>query len=333
MEYRRLGRTGLRVSEICLGTMVFGHQTDKAEAFAIMDAAADAGVTFFDTSDAYPIGTAAVAITEEIVGEWLAQRPRDSIVLATKCFFSMGSDPNAGGLSRLHILQAVDASLRRLRTDYIDLYQTHAPDPATPIEETMQALDDLVRWGKVRYVGASNYAAWQLAGSLLASDRSGVGRYQCLQPRYNLLHREIEQDLLPLCRQEGLGVIPYNPLAGGFLTGKYASPADLRPGTRFTLCGTAKMYQDRYWDDPHFREVHRLQAYFAERNIALTHAAIAWVLAQDGITSAIVGASRRAQIEESLQAVALRLSEDDLAFCDAAWYNLPRKQPAAPLAR
>ena len=203
MEYRRLGRTGLRVSEICLGTMVFGHQTDKAEAFAIMDAAADAGVTFFDTSDAYPIGTAAVAITEEIVGEWLAQRPRDSIVLATKCFFSMGSDPNAGGLSRLHILQAVDASLRRLRTDYIDLYQTHAPDPATPIEETMQALDDLVRWGKVRYVGASNYAAWQLAGSLLASDRSGVGRYQCLQPRYNLLHREIEQDLLPSAARKG----------------------------------------------------------------------------------------------------------------------------------
>lgn len=332
MRFRQLGRSGLRVSEICLGTMTFGFQTDKAEAFAIMDAAHEAGVNFLDTADVYPIGTDEVGTTEEIVGEWLAGQARDSIVLATKCRGAMGSGANDQGLSRAHILSAVDQSLRRLRTDYIDLYQVHFPDPRTPIEETMRALDDLVRWGKVRYVGASNYLSWEMALALSASDRQGLVRYQCHQPRYNLLFREIERDLLPLCRHEGVGVIAYNPLAGGFLTGKYASAEDLRQDTRFTLGSAAERYRARYWEAAQFREVERLKAHFAEREVSLTHAAIAWVLAQEGITSAIVGASRRAQIEDSLGCQELELSADDLAACDEAWYNLPRaRDPAIAL--
>lgn len=325
MEYRQMGRTGLRVSEICLGTMTFAFQTAKDEAFAIMDTAVEAGVNFIDTSDVYPLGSPDVGTTEEIVGEWLATKPRDSIVLATKCRGAMSADPNDQGLSRKHILDAVNASLRRLGTDYIDLYQSHFPDSSVPIEETMRAYDDLVRWGKVRYVGASNYQAWELATALSASDALGVVRYECDQPRYNMLFREIDTDLLPLCRHEGVGVIAYNPLAAGLLTGKYETTDDLREGTRFMLGGAAKTYQARYWDDPHFREVARLKVYFSQRDTSLTHAAIAWVLAQDGISSAIVGASRREQIEDSLKAVEIELTQDDLDFCDAAWWNLPRR--------
>jgi len=324
MRYRQMGRSGLRVSEVCLGTMTFGFQTGREEAFGVMSAARDAGVTFIDTADVYPLGSPDVGTTEEIVGAWLATQARDSVVLATKCWGATGPGPNDRGLSRAHILHAVDASLRRLGTDYIDLYQVHSPDPRTPIEETMQALDDLVRWGKVRYVGCSNYQAWELARALNASDRRGVVRYQCDQPRYNLLFREIENELLPLTRQEGIGVIAYNPLAGGFLTGKYESTADLREGTRFTLGTAAERYRSRYWDDAHFREVERLKVYFSRRGVSLTHAAIAWVLAQDGITSAIVGASRASQIEDSLGYTDVALTADDLAFCNDAWYNLPR---------
>ncbi len=326
MHYRRLGRTGLRVSAFCVGTSNFGYQTEKAEAFAILGAAAEAGVNFVDTADMYPGGTDTVGVTEEIVGEWLAQRPRDTIVLASKCWGETGSGPNDRGLSRAHILNAVEASLRRLGTDYIDLYHAHFPDPNTPIDETLQAFDDLIRWGKVRYVGASNFHAWELAAALRASDRLGSAQFVCNQQRYSVLYREIEDEVLPLCRHEGLGVTVYNPLAGGLLSGKYQSTDDLREGTRFTLGNVAAGYQERYWDDEHFREVRRLKDYFAEQGVALAHAAIAWTLAQDGITSAIVGASRREQIEDSLKAGAVELSQADLAFCDDAWYHLPRRR-------
>lgn len=331
MKYRRMGQTGLRVSEFCLGTMTFGYQTEKDEAFAIMDTAADAGVNFVDTSNVYPLGSPDVGTTEEIVGEWLSQRPRDSVVLATKCRSPMGDGPNEQGLSRAHIFDSVEASLRRLKTDYIDLYQTHHSDSSTPIEETMQALDDLVRAGKVRYIGASNYEGWELARSFLASDRLRLTRYQCLQPRYNMLYRHLEDDLLPLCRSEGVGVIAYNPLAGGLLTGKYESTDDLREDTRFMLGSAASRYQDRYWHDEQFREVERLTAYFKDRDIPLTLAAIAWTLAQEGITSAIVGASRREQIEETLKYGDVELTDDDFAFCDEAWYNLPRVRESGPV--
>jgi 1-deoxyxylulose-5-phosphate synthase len=216
MKTRRMGQTGLKVSEICLGTMTFGHQCDERTSFAILDRAAERGVNFLDTADVYPVPPSpeTAGRTEEIVGAWL-QGKRDRFVLATKCRMRVGTGPNDEGLSRRHIFQAVEDSLRRLRTDYLDLYQAHSPDPDTPREETLRAFDDLVRQGKVRYLGCSNYPAWQVALCLGLSARWNLARYDCVQPRYNLLYREIEAELLPLCRDQGLGVIAYNPLAGG----------------------------------------------------------------------------------------------------------------------
>src|SRR5436190_3156838 len=237
MKLRRLGKTGLKVTEICLGTMTFGHQCDERTSFAIMNKAAEQGVRFIDTADAYPVPPTpeTAGRTEVILGKWLHGQ-RDRFVLATKCRIKVGEGPNDEGLSRVHIMRAVEASLKRLRTDYIDLYQAHSPDPKTPLEETLRAFDDLVRHGKVRYLGVSNHPAWQVALSLGISDRLGLERLCSIQPRYNLLYREIESELLPLCRDQGLAVIPYNPLAGGFLTGKYKSLQDTTPG-RFTLGG------------------------------------------------------------------------------------------------
>ena len=232
MQHRRMGRTGLKVSEICLGTMTFGDQCDEATSFRIMDAAIERGVTFFDTADVYPIppDIETAGRTEEVIGRWLAAASgrREPMVLATKCRARVGPGVNDQGLSRRHILDACESSLRRLRTDYIDLYQSHSHDPETPIDETLRTFDDLVRSGKVRYVGCSNYAAWQLAIAMGTSDRHGWARYDCVQPRYNPLYRDIEAELLPLCRDQGVGVIAYNPLAGGFLTGKHAAKSPPR---------------------------------------------------------------------------------------------------------
>ena len=325
MKIRRLGNTGLKVSEVCLGTMTFGHQCDEATSFAILDRAAAGGVTFVDTADAYPVPPTpeTAGRTEEIVGQWLQGR-RDRFVLATKCRIRVGPGPNDEGLSRKHVLEAADASLRRLRTDTIDLYQAHAPDPDTPLEETLRAFDDLVRWGKVRYVGCSNYPAWQVALALGVSDRLGLARWQCVQPRYNLLYREIESELLPLCRDQGLGVIPYNPLAGGFLTGKYPSvDKPPPPNTRFALGKTGELYRGRYWQQAQLAAVQRLQAFFEPRGKKVATVAVAWVLAQAGITSAIVGASRPEQLDDSLAATDLTLSEEELAACNEAWSSLP----------
>jgi len=333
MRYRRMGRTGLRVSEICLGTMTFGSRTEPDEAFRIMDTAFDAGVTFLDTSDAYPAGTTEIGDTEAIIGRWLAGRPRDQVIVATKGFVPTGPMPHQRGNSRQHILSAVDDSLRRLGTDYIDLYQLHGPDPSTPIEETMQALDDLVRWGKVRYVGASNFRAWQLGLALGASDKAGITRFVCDQPRYNILWRDIESDLLPLCRDQGVGVICFNPLAGGFLTGRYRNMAALEGDNWFTNRQTSRLYQGRYWDEIQREQVARLQDYFAERDQSITHAAISWVLAQEGITSAIAGASRAEQIEDSLRYAELELTPEDLEFCDQPWYQIPRPTDPAVAVR
>jgi aryl-alcohol dehydrogenase-like predicted oxidoreductase len=223
VKIKRMGRTGLRVSEVCLGTMTFGHQCDEPTSFAILDRAWSAGVNFIDTADVYPLppDLATVGATETIIGNWFKARPgrRHETILATKCNGAMSSAPNDQGLSRRHILDAIDASLRRLQTDVIDLYQVHFYDANTPLDETLRALDDLVRTGKVRYIGCSNYLAHQLAKALWISDKLGIARYDCVQPRYNLLFREFENELLPFCQQEGVGVIAYNPLAGGFLTG------------------------------------------------------------------------------------------------------------------
>lgn len=328
MKTVRMGRTGLKVSEICLGTMTFGAQADEATSFAILDRAVDGGVSFVDTADMYPIphDLATVGRTEAIIGRWLAARGRrDAVVLATKGSAPMGTGPNDRGNSRRHLLAAVEASLRRLGTDYIDLYQLHYWDAETPIEETLTALDDIVRAGKARYVGCSNFRAWHLGKALRASERLGTVRFDCLQPRYNLLHRDADLDLLPLCVDEGIGVIAYNPLAGGFLTGKYRKEQRPVEGTRFTLGKSGEVYRERYWQAAQFEVVERLKALCDARQRPLAAAAVAWVLRQPGMTSAIVGASRPEQLEATLSASGFTFDDELLAAFDSAWFEIPRR--------
>lgn len=308
MRHVQLGGTGLPVSKLCLGTMTFGLQSDEDTSNAIMDTAYEAGVTFFDTADAYPLGGdwQTAGRTEEIIGRWLTGR-REDIILATKAFAPMSARRWDRGNSRKHLIEACDASLRRLNTDYIDLYQLHADDPATPLEETIRALDDLVSAGKVRYVGVSNWAAWRLARSLGVSELQHRVKFVSLQPRYNLLYRAIERELVPLCLAENIGVIPYNPLAGGLLTGKHQRTAPPPEGTRFSLGTAADRYQERYWKDAEFDAVDALKAVADEAGTSLTTLAVAWVLNQPAITAPIIGASRPDQLADVLAAA-------DLAF-------------------
>lgn len=331
MNSRRMGRTGLKVSEICLGTMTFGQQCDERTSFAILDKAAERGVTFLDTADVYPVPPTpeTAGRSEEIIGKWLRGK-RDRFVLATKCRMRVGHGLNDQGLSRKHILKAAEDSLRRLGTDFIDLYQAHSPDPETPLEETLDALDTLVRQGKVRYLGCSNYPAWQVALARGISDRRGLARFECVQPRYNLLYRDIEMELLPLCRDQGLGVIAYNPLAGGFLSGRYRAEEPPPAGTRFTLGKTGDLYRDRYWQQAQFQAVDHLRQFFQSRGKPLVQVAVAWVLAQPGISAAIVGASRPEQLDDSLAGVDLTLDATEMETCNLAWFSLPRpvKPPA-----
>ncbi len=328
MKIRRMGRTGLKVSEICLGTMTFGHQCDEPTSRAIMSRAADGGVFFIDCADVYPVppSVETAGRSEEFVGRWL-EGQRDRYVLATKCRMKVGPGPNDEGLSRRHVMQAIDDSLRRLRTDYIDLYQTHSIDPDTTHEETLRALDDIVRQGKARYLGCSNYPAWQLALALGVSERLHLARYDCVQPRYNLLYRDIESELLPLCRDQGVGVIAYNPLAGGFLSGKYTDPGEAPPAnTRFTLGKTGELYRERYWKRSQFDAVKRLDETLRASGKSLTRTAIAWVLAQPGITAAIVGASRSEQLNETLAGADEVLDDETRQACNLAWLSLPRQE-------
>ncbi|MDH4076321.1 MAG: aldo/keto reductase [Acidimicrobiia bacterium] len=310
MRHVTLGRTGLPVSRLCLGTMTFGLQCDEAASFAILDAAAEAGITFLDTADVYPLGGtgAEVGRTEEIIGRWL-QGKRDDFIVATKCVGVMSRRRWDRGASRKHIKDAVEASLRRLGTDRIDLYQLHSDDPDTPIEESLSALDDLVHQGKIGYVGCSNFASWQLALSLGRSEARNLARFDCIQPRYNLLYRRNELELFPLCEQEGIGVIPYNPIAGGMLSGKHR-PGAATEGTRFTLGSAAGRYQDRYWHDPVFDTVEELKRLAEEAGMPLVTLAVAWCLAQPAITSPIIGASRPDQLQASIAALDVTLDAD-----------------------
>ena len=335
MNYVPLGRTGLKVSRIILGCgnfggigsapAFFGKGENEAQAHAIMDAAWEMGITVFDTADAYGGGT-----SETYIGNWLrgkGQRVRDQIILSSKVFNPVGDGPNDRGLSRRHIFRQIDASLRRLGVDHLDMYLIHEPDPSTPLEETLSTLNDLVHVGKVRYIGCSNYSAHALSDALWTSRLNHVVRYDSVQPRYNLLFRMIEDEILPVCRTHGVGVIVYNPLAGGMLTGRYKGQRQVQAGTRFGLGeGRGEMYQKRYWHDEIFDEVDRLSQFFASRGKSLTHAAIAWVLQQPDITSAIIGASTAAQLRDSLKGVGMTLDADELAACDAAWFNLPRER-------
>ena len=316
MQHTRLGRTGLNVTRLCLGTMTFGFQCDEQTSVAILDKAFGAGVTFLDTADAYPLGGGGrtLGATEEIIGRWLKGR-REEVVLATKCHYPRSRRPWEQGNSRKNIMGAIDASLRRLQTDYVDVYQLHAWDPHTPIDETLQALDDLVRGGKVRYAACSNFLAYQLARSLGRSEALGVVRFESVQPRYNLLFREIERELLPLCAEDQIGVIPYNPIAGGLLSGKH-TPGPPTEGTRFTLGHAAERYQDRYWHDREFETVAALRPIAAEAGLSLVQLAVAWVLANPVITAPIIGASRPEQLDDALAAVDVKLDADLVARLD-----------------
>jgi aryl-alcohol dehydrogenase-like predicted oxidoreductase len=307
MEYCKLGRTGLTVSRLCLGTMTFGFQSDEETAGRIMQRAADAGVTFFDTADVYPLGAdlSIVGRTEEIVGAWLKGQ-RNRFVLATKAVGKMGPSSWDEGASRKHLLDAIDASLHRLGTDYVDLYQLHSDDRETPLDETLEALDIIVRSGRARYIGVSNFLAYRLARALGRSDALRLARFVSVQPRYNLLFRQIERELLPLAQEEGLGVIPYNPLAGGLLTGKHKNDG-APPQGRFSLGAAGQMYQDRYWHEREFSTVAAFQQATQEANVAPVTAAVAWVLANPAVTSAIIGASRPEQLDASLAAADIRL--------------------------
>ena len=302
MKHVPFGRTGLRVSRLCLGTMTFGLQCDQTRSNAIMDVAAAGGVDFFDTADVYPLGGdgKTVGRTEEIVGAWLKGRRQD-FILATKCFGKMGPRAWDQGMSRKHIVEAIDASLKRLNTDYVDLYQLHGFDPATPIDEALEGLDAVVKSGKARYVGVSNWMAHRVARALGRSEVKGLARIDSVQPRYNLLFRAFERDLLPLCGEEGVAVIPYNPLAGGMLTGKHQAGAPPE-GSRFTLGSAGGFYQQRYWHDREFETIEALRGVAVEVGMSLATLAVRWVLSNPAITAPIIGASRPEQLADSLAA-------------------------------
>jgi len=310
MQFTRFGNTGLTVSRLCLGTMTFGLQTDEPVSLRILDTAEEGGINFLDTADVYPLGGTleTAGRSEEIVGRWLTGK-RSRFILATKAVGKMGPAAWDQGASRKHLLDAIDASLRRLKTDYVDLYQLHADDPQTPLDETLEALDSIVRAGKARYIGASNFLAYRLARALGRSEVRGLARLASIQPRYSLLFREIERELLPLAHEEGLAVIPYNPLAGGLLTGKHKLESAPSHGTRFTLGTAAETYQKRYWHEREFRTVNAVVGAANEAGIAPTTLAVAWVLANPVITAPIIGASRPDQLSATLAAVDVRIPD------------------------
>jgi aryl-alcohol dehydrogenase-like predicted oxidoreductase len=314
MDYRTLGRSGLKVSELCLGAMTFGREIGETESFALLDRFVAAGGTFIDTADTYTRGR-----SEEIVGAWLARQSRDDIVLATKVRFGTEDPanrrPNRFGLSRKHIVAEVDASLRRLQTDYIDLYQVHNWDPETPLDETLGALDDIVRAGKVRYIGASNFTGWQLQKAIDLSRAGGLARFVCLQPLYNLLDRETEWELLPVCRNEGLGVIPWSPLRGGWLTGKYhRGMAGPGTGTRVEIApdkGWSETWA-RYANERTWTVVDTLAEIAREVGRSPAAVALNWVSHRPGVTAPIIGARSLAQLDDNLAAAGWALSPEQV---------------------
>ena len=316
MEYRSLGRTGLKVSVLCLGTMQFGWTADKALSQRILSAAHDAGINFIDTADIYSrlVEGNSGGVAETIIGNWIKSNGvrRDQLVIATKVRGRTGEGPNDEGLSRLHIFNAVEASLRRLDTDYLDLYQTHWYDEEVPIEETLTALDDLVRQGKVRYIGCSNYPAWRLTEALWTSRHLRLARFESLQPHYSLVRRaEFERELAAVCRSYQLGVIPYSPLGGGFLTGKY------RQGQ--TAESARARSVSRYFTERNWALLDTMQAVGEETGgRSISQIALAWLLSNPLITSPIIGPRTLQQLEDNLGAVGLRLEQDQKRRLDEA---------------
>lgn len=322
MEYRYLGRTGIRVSELCLGSMQFGWTADEKQSRDILKAAFEAGINFIDTADIYSRWASGNpgGVAETIIGDWLHESgiPRDQVILATKVRGKMGDGPNNEGLSRNHIIWAVEQSLRRLKTDYIDLYQAHWYDENTPIDETLRAFDDLVRQGKVRHIGASNYPAWRLMQALWAAEKSNTVRYDTLQPHYNLAHRaEFERELAAVCRQFNLAVVPYSPLAGGFLTGKYRRE-QVKPDSA-RLSGV----QSRYFNERGWEIIEAVEKVAKTRQFSISQIALIWLLSDPLITSPIIGPRTLEQLADNLGAAGARLTNEEKDQLDQAssWEN------------
>jgi aryl-alcohol dehydrogenase-like predicted oxidoreductase len=315
MNYRYLGRTGLKVSELCLGTMTFGRESGEEVSRQMLDRFVEAGGNFIDTANVYSRG-----VSEEIVGRWLKSKTRDDFVIATKVRFRMGDGPNEVGLSRKHILAQADASLRRLGTDYVDLYQVHCWDHVTPLEETLSTLNDLVRSGKVRYIGASNYSGWQLQKAIDLSRQMGWEAFTCLQPQYNLLTRSPEWEVLPVCIHAGLGVIPWSPLRGGWLSGKYRRGMDRPPqGTRIETAareGWGEAWSN-YANERTWTIIDALLAIAEEVDRAPVQVAINWLLHRPGVTAPIIGARTMQQLESNLGAAGWSLSAEHVARLNA----------------
>jgi len=314
MEYRFLGRTGMKVSELCLGAMTFGRETPEAESCQMMDFFCAKGGNFIDTADVYGRG-----VSEEIVGGWMRGQRRDALVIATKVRFGMGEGVNDEGLSRKHILSAVEDSLRRLQTDYIDLYQVHGWDNGAPLEETLSALDRLVQSGKVRYIGASNYAAWQLQKAIDISKFSGWEPFACLQPLYNLLDRELEFELMPVCQNEGVGVIPWSPLRGGWLSGKYRRGMQAPPKNTRVEEASEKGWSeswDVYANERTWTVLDTLFAVAEETGRTPAQVALRWLLQKPGVTAPIVGARTMSHLETNLGAAGWQLSQEQMNRLD-----------------
>jgi aryl-alcohol dehydrogenase (NADP+) len=314
MDYVRLGSTGLKVSRICLGTMTYGTSAwrpwvlDEADSRPFYKRAIERGINFFDTADMYSRG-----VSEEVTGRALKEyATRDQVVIATKVFFPVGDGPNDRGLSRRHVMDAIDASLKRLGVDYVDLYQIHRFDPDTPIEETLAALHDIVKAGKARYIGASSMPAWQFAKMLYVADAHGWTRFVTMQNHYNLIYREEEREMLPLCRDEGIGVIPWSPLARGFLAGNRQKD-DAAATTRAKSDDYA---QKLYYTEADFTVAARVSEVAARRGVKPTQVALAWLLSRPGLTAPIVGASKLAQLDELVDAVSFTLSAEECALLE-----------------
>ncbi|NUP48706.1 MAG: aldo/keto reductase [Catenulispora sp.] len=321
MRYTRLGKTGMKVSRLCLGMMSYGSPQSRAwilpeeTAFPLVERAAEAGITYFDTADMYSNGA-----SEEVTGSILRRlfAHRDEYVLATKVFFPMGPGPNDSGLSRKHILSGVDASLRRLGTDYIDLYQIHRWDYETPIEETMEALHDVVRSGKVRYIGASSMFAWQFAKAQYTADLNGWTRFVSMQNHYNLVYREEETEMIPFCLDQGVGVVPWSPLARGLLAG-----ARKKDGGATTTRSTSDPYASQLYDESDYAVVDAVQAVAEARGVPMAQVALAWLLAKPGVTAPIFGATKPHHIDDAIAAEELELTAEELASLEAPYRPHP----------
>lgn len=312
MEYRSLGRTGMRVSVLCLGCMNFGGRTDAEDSYAIIDRGLEAGLNFLDTANVYSRGR-----SEEVTGEALKRNgKRHQVVLATKVHGKMDdTDPNFYGNQRRHIIEQCEASLRRLQTDYIDLYQIHRPQSDIPIDETLRALDDLIRAGKVRYIGTSTFAAWQVLESLWASKEYGLNRFICEQPPYNILDRRIERELLPMCRTYGIGTIPWSPIAGGLLSGNYTREQQAPEGKRYSSSELnpmqARRKNENIWD-----VIDALSAMAAAKGVTLAQLALAWVVQQPGVSSPIIGPRTMGHLDDNLGALDVSFTAEELATID-----------------